>query len=271
MRRLLLIVTLCATTALAEEHGRREILWVKYDPETKILKLSDGQPLAEPMTPGQIVGYGRAGNLRAFREWRPPQDIEVAYKPAQAPRVIFSHERHFGALGAKNCKACHDEKKGLGKGNQFPSLAANVDAEPHGEKSVGRFCANCHRDNFSASQIPDVKPPANVPVFTAFGKTGDAACARCHAPADHRTDFTGSHGGHAEHGARQCVECHRGATAITQTEQAQAQEFQQAQLSLVTNPEDAQAFQHTLPNNFCAYCHSRDRRPWRGEEGGRDD
>jgi hypothetical protein len=47
----------------------------------------------------------------------------------------------------------------------------------------------------------------------------------------------------------------------------QAKAYQQAQLALIKNPEDKEAFSHTLPNNFCAYCHAFDQRGRRGGEG----
>lgn len=251
------------TSTFAEEHGGR-ILWVKYDSEKGEALLSDGQALPQPMTPGQFVGF-RRGGLRPMREWRPPQDIEKNYTVEKEARVVFSHERHFAALGVKDCKACHAEEKGLGTGKAFPSLAANVLKEPHAEKSEGRFCATCHKDNFTSGQIAGAKPSASVAIFSALGKTGDPSCSHCHAPADHGMDYTRGHGDRAEHGARRCAECHRGATAITSAELNQAAQFRAAQALLITTPDDKEAFGHTLPSNFCAYCHAADQKPWRGE------
>ena len=257
-----LALSIVVGIAMAESHGR--ILWVKYDAETREASLSNGEPLTQRIPPGQFVSVGGEG-VRARREWRPPQDIEKRYTPPRDGRVVFSHERHFAALGAKDCKACHAEQKGLGSGKPFLSFAASPAAEPHGEKSEGRFCANCHKDNTKSGAIEGAKPPVSVELFSAVGKAGDASCAHCHTPADHGLDFTGGHGDRAEHGAARCVECHRGATSITPAELAQATHFRAAQATLIQTPDDKAAFEHTLPNNFCAYCHSLDGKPWKGE------
>lgn len=177
-------------------------------------------------------------------------------------RVVFSHERHFAALGNKNCKACHDESKGLGSGNPFPSHAAAPATEPHGEKSLGRFCANCHH----APGLTAPLNPKETSPFTALGKPGDKSCSRCHVPADHGADFTRGHGDRAEHGAQRCAECHRGSTAVSPAELAQARAFRDAQTTLSKTPDNAEAFQKTLPNNFCAYCHGINLKAWGHEE-----
>ncbi len=50
----------------------------------------------------------------------------------------------------------------------------------------------------------------------------------------------------------------------------QARAYQQAQLALIRNPDDKEAFRQTLPDNFCAYCHSFDQRLRRGGAGERE-
>ncbi len=241
-----LILVACATLVLAEEHGGRQT-WVQYDPNTKTTRLSNGAPADSALTPGQYVGH---------REWRSPLDILVKFPATNgASRVVFSHERHFGWLGAKECKVCHAEAKGLGSGKPFPSLARTPALEPHGATSRGRFCANCHHDNFTARQIEGATPPANPVLFSTFGHKGDEQCSRCHVPASHGADYAGRHGDSAEHGAKKCAACHRGAGALGQEDKAQSQIYREAQLALVKNAEDKAAFAKVLPNNFCAYCH----------------
>ena len=274
MKRYLILFTLCATAIWAQDR-RPRALWVKYDAESKAPKLSNGEPMTNAITPGQFVGYDRQGQLRALQQWRPPQDIEKVYMPTGATRVVFSHDRHFAMLGVKDCKSCHAEEKGLGKHVAFASLAKDAAAEPHGEKSEGRFCANCHRSDLKSSEIAGAHSPSDVAMFTALGKAGDDSCGRCHAPANHRDDFTRGHGDGAE-GARraQCAVCHRGATGMSQAELDQARTYQQAQLALIEHPDDKDSFRATLPANFCAYCHSFDQRlrmGGRGERGGRGD
>jgi hypothetical protein len=259
MKRYIVVIALCATAVWAQS-TRPRALWVKYDAEAKASKLSNGEPVTNAITPGLFVGYDRQGLLRALRQWRPPQDIEQVYVPTGATRVVFSHERHFAVLGVKDCKSCHAQEKGLGTGRAFASLATDPAAEPHGEKSQGRFCANCHRSELKSSQIPGANPPLDVAMFTALGKTGDTTCGSCHAPADHGDDFTRGHGNGAGGARTRCVACHRGATGMSQADFEQAQSYQQAQLALIKNPVDKDSFRHTLPDNFCAYCHSFDQR-----------
>jgi hypothetical protein len=246
---------------------QQRALWVKWDAEAKEAVLSNGQPLTNAITPGYLVSSDRQGRLRASQQWRPPQDIIQIWPATNGmTRVNFSHERHFGSLGNKDCKVCHAEAKGLGLGIAFASLAEKPESEPHGETSVGRFCANCHRSNLKISDLPGAKSPVDAMMFTALGAKGDRSCNSCHVPADHGIDFTRGHGGRA--GNRQlCLTCHRGAASITQPELAQARSYQQAQLKLISNADDKEAFQQTMPDVFCAYCHTLDQRPWRGGRG----
>ncbi len=268
MKRLILLAlapALMAAAPVVQQRSARS-LWVKYDAEARKAVLSNGSALTNSITPGQLVSYGRQGELRASRQWRPPQDIIKEYAPASGmTRVNFSHERHFASLGVKDCKSCHAAEKGLGLGQPFASLAKEPATEPHGEKSVGRFCANCHRSELKTSEIAGAKPPQDVAMFTAMGHKGDTSCGSCHVPADHGEDFTRGHGKRAKGNRAQCATCHIGATAISAAELTQARNFQQAQLKLIGNPDDKDAFRQTLPNVFCAYCHTPDQKPWRGE------
>jgi hypothetical protein len=270
MKRLLLISLLPALIAAAPMAQPRggQVLWIKYDAQAKQAVLSNGEPLTNSLTPGYLVSYDRQGILRTRQQWRPPQDIIKTWPATNGTtRVNFSHERHFGALGNKDCKVCHAAEKGLGLSKPFPSLAKTPEMEPHSDISEGRFCANCHRSDLKTSELPGAKPSVDVAMFTALGVKGDRSCNSCHVPADHGIDFTRGHGERA--GARQqCVACHRGATSASQPDLAQARSYQQAQIKLISNPEDKNAFQQTLPDIFCAYCHSLDQRPWRGEGGG---
>jgi hypothetical protein len=190
------------------------------------------------------------------KHWKPAQDLEVKFPTTNGvARVVFSHERHFGALGAKNCAACHADNLGLGAG-AFESHAGPGVTEPHAAKSHGRACGHCHNGVAAAGKLA---------VFTAFGRQGDAACERCHVPATHGADYTKRHGDAAEHGAQKCEACHRGSVKLGPTELQQAQAYREAQQLLAAKPDDAAAAKATLPNNFCVYCHAVDQRPWRGE------
>lgn len=180
---------------------------------------------------------------------REPKDQVVRFAATNnVTRVVFSHERHFGALNSKDCDLCHADKLGLGEGKPFPSRAPVAMREPHAEKSVGRFCANCH---------------AGKVAFTAFGQKGDAGCERCHVPADHGADYTRRHGHDAERSATHCGACHRGSNRLTPDDLKQAQAYREAQATLAQNPKDARAAAVVLPRNFCAYCHARDQKAWR--------
>ena len=275
--RLWLFLLLCLPFVIAAQEARRggrggapqSFPWVKYDADEKAIKLSDGTTPSQQYTPGVFLSPPRGGGPMTERaEWRPPQDIEVTYQPTNVTRVVFSHERHFGALGAKDCKTCHAEEKGLGAGIAFKSLAADVALEPHVEKSTGRFCAECHHENYKVSDIPAAKSAEDFAIFSALGKMGDTSCSRCHAPNDHALDYTAGHGRPAEGSAQSCNECHRGSTTITPASLTMASQYREAQLVLVKNADDSEAFHKTLPNNFCAYCHLQDQRPWPTRRGG---
>ncbi len=253
--------------ALGSASEGERYLYVRYDAEKGRATLSDGSPLPPGLSlvPGQYVEVKR-GTLRPKEQWQPPQDLVKVFWPQGASRVVFSHERHFAALGAKGatCQTCHES---LDRGRTWRSLAPGPALEPHGPSSLGRFCATCHDGRAKASALSGARPPVDAVVFTAFGRKGDPACAQCHVPKDHGQDFTPRHGEVAEHGGGQrCATCHRGADRISPAEMALVRAFQQAQLALIRNPEDEKAFNQVLPNNFCAYCHGLDPKAWQGGE-----
>ncbi|MGC8904605.1 cytochrome c3 family protein [Thermus sp.] len=260
----LLALALLLALGLASE-GKR-YLFVRYDPEKGVAFLSDGSPLPPGLqaVPGQYVEV-KGGRLKPTRAWQPPQDLVKVFAPQNAARVVFSHERHFAALGAKGttCQTCHAL---LDRDRAWKSLAPSPSLEPHGPRSLGRFCATCHDGKTRASTLPKASPPVDATIFTAFGRPKDQACARCHAPKDHGQDFTSRHGEVAEHGGGQrCTACHRGAGSVSPEALALARAFQEAQLALIRNPEDGKAFNRVLPNNFCAYCHGLDGKAWERE------
>ncbi|WP_105318438.1 cytochrome c3 family protein [Thermus tenuipuniceus] len=247
--------------ALASEGER--YLYVRWDADQNRAFLSDGSPLPPglPLIPGQYVGV-EGGRLKPKRQWHPPQDLVKVFQPKEASRVVFSHERHFAALGAKGstCETCHNA---LDESKTWRSMAPTPALEPHGATSLGRFCATCHDGKTRPSKLAGGQSPLKDPIFTAFGRKGDASCAQCHAPKDHGQNFTQGHGDRAEHsGAKECAACHRGALSISAKEVAQTQAFQKAQLALIRNPEDKKAFNVILPANFCACCHGLDGKAW---------
>lgn len=183
-------------------------LYVRWDADKGKAFLSDGTPLPPgiPVIPGQYVEV-EGGRLKPKRQWQPPQDLVKAFQPQEASRVVFSHERHFAALGTKGntCETCH---KTLDENKTWRSLAPSPALEPHGAASLGRFCATCHDGKTRPTQLVGSQSPLKDPIFTAFGRKGDASCAQCHAPRDHGQDFTQGHGDKAEHGgARKCATC----------------------------------------------------------------
>lgn len=242
---------------LALADGYKQLAWVKLDDKGNLV-LSNGAPAPGGAKPGQFVAL-KNGGAKLLAQWRPPQDIEIAWAPTGARRVVFSHERHFSAMGVKKCETCHAEEKGLGKNTEWASLAPG-ELEPHKSQSLGRFCATCHDGKTTAASLPEARPPVALKVFSAMGKSSPA-CDRCHAPPSHGSDFTPVHGEFAEDGGG-CTTCHRGGAPISSRDLGQAAAYIEAQLKLVKNSEDTAAFQKTLPNNFCTYCHAADRELW---------
>lgn len=268
---LVAIVCLAVPTVMLIADGNEILVWVKYDAEKRAASLSNGSPAPSGATPGQFYEIKR-GRLKLEKQWRSPLDMIRSFHNTGVGRVEFSHERHFAALNKKTCNACHDESRGLGADADFPSRSTGNQSEPHGARSLGRFCANCHDGVKLASAIEGASAPRrSSPIFTALGKKNDAACARCHVPTDHGADYTSAHGDRAEHGrASECGNCHNGATSIAADERSQALAYRQAQLALVQNPEDPASVQVTLPDNFCIYCHNSDNKAWKhSKEDGR--
>ena len=56
---------------------------------------------------------------------QPQHDIVIVFRTNTVNRVVFSHERHFGALAAKDCATCHAEAKKLVTTDPRPSVASN--------------------------------------------------------------------------------------------------------------------------------------------------
>jgi hypothetical protein len=129
--------------------------------------------------------------------------------------------------------------------------------EPHAPASRAQFCATCHDGKTSASGVGQRGARTDVPIFTTE-KTRDAgSCQRCHAPDDHRRDFTSAHGDVAEHGGqRQCAACHR--QDWTPEAQRQHVALLAAERALARNPDDPTAALVVGPNNFCVTCHRTD-------------
>ena len=237
--------------------GSKSLAWVLFDSTTNAFRLSNGAPLTNTanLEPGQFVEI-TGSVVRGLEQWRSPNDIEKRYTAA-AGRVNFSHERHFGALGGKNCIACHADEKGLAKGEPIESKAPSIDLEPHGATSTGRFCSGCHNANTKAADAAGGQPKLNITIFTAFGKKDSASCNMCHAPASHGADFTANHPDLVSAaGVESCATCHRGGKEITLQALGQAKTFVHAQQKLAHNPQDESAFAARLPNQFCSYCHA---------------
>ncbi len=250
---ILIFATLFGVVAI----GSKSLAWVLYDPTSSTYKLSNGSSFKNTanLEPGQFVEI-TGSVVRGLEQWRSPSDIEKRYNTALG-RVNFSHERHFGALGGKNCIACHADEKGLAKGEPIESKAPLATLEPHGTTSTGRFCSGCHNSNTLAADAAGGQPKLNVAIFAAFGKQGDASCNRCHTPASHGADFTANHPDLvSKAGLQSCVTCHRGGREITLQALGQAKTFVHAQQKLARSSQDETAFAATLPNQFCSYCHA---------------
>jgi Cytochrome c7 and related cytochrome c len=237
--------------------GSKSLAWVLFDPTTNGFRLSNGDSFTNTanLDPGQFVEI-TGSVVKSLEQWRSPNDIEKRYTTT-AGRVNFSHERHFGALGGKNCIACHADEKGLAKGEPIESKAPTVALEPHGATSTGRFCSGCHNASTKASEAAGGQPKLNVTIFTSFGQKDSASCNRCHTPASHGADFTANHPDLVSAaGIGSCTTCHRGGKDISLQALGQAKTFVHAQQNLARNPQDTSAFAATLPNQFCSYCHA---------------
>jgi mono/diheme cytochrome c family protein len=237
--------------------GSKSLAWVTLDPTTNTYRLSNGDGFTNTanLEPGQFVEISGSA-VRGLEQWRSPNDIEKRYNTS-AGRVNFSHERHFGALGGKNCIACHADEKGLAKNEPIQSKAPSADLEPHAVTSTGRFCSGCHNANTKAADAAGGQPKLNVTIFSSFGKTDNASCNMCHVPASHGADFTANHPDLVgATGVNSCNTCHRGGKEISLQALGQAKTFVHAQQKLAHNPQDESAFAARLPNQFCSYCHA---------------
>ncbi len=263
--RFLAALLIVGWLGIALANGWKTLAWVRYDPATKTFALSNGAPLPElgisSLKAGRWVEL-RNGTAIPQPQWRPPQDIEKHWAPKGATRVTFSHERHFASLGSKNCLSCHADERGLGSGKDFQSRAPDVSLEPHAAKSLGRFCSQCHNAQTKPASFEGGTPTVNPTIFTSFGKSGDGSCSRCHVPASHGADFVPNHPTLIASGTERCASCHRGAQEISPQDLGQALQYVRAQQTLLENPEDLVAFQKTLPNHFCTYCHTTQESFW---------
>lgn len=212
-----------------------------------------------PLEPGAFVSVEN-GRIKVKAQ-RPPADDQIIRFPAKGSenpgRSEFSHLRHFNALGEKQCKTCHSPEMGLLTSPSYASHASDPALEPHGPKSLGRYCGTCHNGTTRLGQVGALAGRPDAPIFTA-ARTGDPrSCERCHAPADHGNDFTARHGDIAEHrGARACLACH--AQAWGPADRRLHTDLLAAERILKANPDDPKAALAVGPNNFCVYCHRRD-------------
>jgi Cytochrome c7 and related cytochrome c len=211
------------------------------------------------LEPGVFVEVER-GRIKV-KPQRPPADDQIIRFSVKGPenpgRSEFSHLRHFNALGDKQCKTCHSPEMGLLTSPSYASRAADPAWEPHGPKSLGRYCATCHNGTTRLSQVGTPGGRPNAPIFTA-AKTGDPkSCQRCHAPADHGADFTPAHGDIVEKtGERACLACHSQDWGAR--DRRLHSELLAAEKVLGVNPDDPKAALAVGPNNFCVYCHRTD-------------
>lgn len=268
---LILIVALLGTSASADSKVKG---WVtQVDPAAQTVRVG-GQTIPTqglrvtggPLEPGAFVSVDR-GQIKVKRQ-RPPADDQILRFPAKGPenpgRSEFSHLRHFNALGEKQCQTCHSPEMGLLTSPSYASRTSDPALEPHGQKSLGRYCATCHNGTTRLSQVGALDGRRDSPIFNA-AKTGDPkSCQRCHAPADHGPDFTPTHGDIAEHrGAQPCLTCHAQAWGPADRQRHVA--LLAAEQTLKANPDDPKTALAVGPNNFCVYCHRRDAE-WRGED-----
>lgn len=90
--------------ALASEGER--YLYVCWDADQNRAFLSHGSPLPPglAMLPRQYVELEQ-GRIKPKRQWQPTQGLVKVYLPWEVGRVVFSHERHFVALGPRETPA----------------------------------------------------------------------------------------------------------------------------------------------------------------------
>lgn len=221
---------------------------------------------------GAFVSAEREG--KKVKPQRPPADDQVIRFPIKGPnnpgRVVFSHLRHFNALGEKQCKTCHSPEMGLLTSPSYASRVADPALEPHGPQSLGRYCATCHNGTTRLSQVGALGERRDGPIFTAAKTVDPRTCHRCHAPGDHGGDFTRAHGEIVEHrGAQACLTCH--AQDWGPSDRQRHADLLAAETTLKANPDDQKAALAVGPNNFCVYCHRTDSKWQRGAKGDRED
>ena len=267
-RRALMIAPALVALAMSLAYADSKLKgWVtKVNPAEQTIEV-DGRTIPTksvlvtggPLEPGVFVSAGK-GRIKVKPQRRPAEDQLVRYSAARAEnpgRVEFSHLRHFDALGEKRCTTCHSSEMGLAMNPTHASRAADPTLEPHGPRSAGRFCTNCHNGTTSISQVSATRREPGPGIFTSLKTRDPEACRRCHAPADHGRDFTSVHGETAERaGSRPCLTCH--VQDWSARDRQRHAGFLAAEQTLKANPDDPTAALAVGPNNFCVYCHRRD-------------
>lgn len=267
-RGLLICAMAGMLVAAAGEPSRIEGWVTKFDPATQVIEVN-GEAISlrgmkavggGRLATGVFVSMDRGRMIRVKAQQLPAEDHVIRFPAKQQEhpgRTEFSHFRHFNALGQKECKTCHSQEMGLGISSTYASRVADPALESHAQTSLGRFCTACHNGTKRLADVGVLRQRIDVPIFTA-AKTGDSrSCERCHAPADHREDFTSRHANVAERsGVRACGPCH--ATDWSARDQQQHASLQAAERTLNSNADDARAAVAVGANNFCVYCHRTD-------------
>ncbi len=268
------VVTAAVLSGSAYANSKLRGWVIRVDPAAQTIQVS-GQTIPTAgmrvtggtLEPGAFVSVEN-GRIKV-KAPRPPADDQIIRFPVKGSenpgRSEFSHLRHFNALGEKRCETCHSPEMGLLTSASYASRVADARLEPHGSKSLGRYCGTCHNGTTRLSQVGTLGGRRDASIFAA-AKTGDAtSCQRCHAPRDHGTDFTAAHGDIAEKaGPQPCLACH--AQAWGRTDRQRHAELLAAERILKANPDDPKAALAVGPNNFCVYCHRTDAK-WKRAEG----
>jgi hypothetical protein len=241
--------------------------WVtSVDPATQTIQI-DGQTVSTRglriiggvLEPGAYVSIEER-KIDVELQRRPEHEQLIRYiitQPGNPGRVEFSHHRHFNALGEKQCQTCHTPEMGLMTSPTYASPAPDPSYDVHTPASRGRYCATCHNGVTRLSQVGVLRERQDTPLFTAFKSNAAESCRRCHAPADHGSDFTAEHGDVVEKiGRKPCLPCH--AQDWGRRDRQALAEFLTAEAALKANPADVSAARVVGPNNFCVYCHRTD-------------